>query len=128
MSSYDRDPDVPSFGRIVWWAVCALVVFTLVGGALAWVVQGNDFFLYKVFAPRQENIRREVFENTKSYKQGMVQELQNLQVEYLKADKEHKQAIASIILQRSADFPEDQMPADLRQFIWGLKKERGLAR
>ena len=128
MSSYDRDPDLPSFGKIMWWAVYALVIFTIVGGALTWLVQGNEFFLYKVFAPQHEKVRRQVFEETKSYNQGMVQELQNMQFEYIKADKEHKAALASIILQRAADFPEDKMPADLRSFIWDLKKERGLAR
>lgn len=107
--------------------VAVLVPFAVVVCGISWIVQGNDFFLYKVFAPRQEAVRREVFENTKSFKQGMVQELQNMQLEYIKADAEHKTALASIILQRSADFPEDQMPVDLRIFIHDLKKERGLA-
>lgn len=120
--------EVPSFGKILWWFVCAFVVLTVVGGGLTWLVQGNDFFLYKYFGPRMESVRREVFENTKSYKQGMVQDLLRMQEEYIKADKDHKIALSSMILHRSADFPEDQMPADLRSFIWGLKKERGLAR
>lgn len=93
--------------------------------ALLWILQGNDFFMYKFFAPRQEAVRRQVFEQTKSYNQGMIQELQNMQFEYIKtADPKAKDALASIILHQAADFPEEKMPADLRAFIQGLKQER----
>ncbi len=51
--------------------------------ALGWLVQGNDFFMYKFFAPRQEAVRRQVFETSRAFNQGMVQELQNMQFEYL---------------------------------------------
>src|SRR3989344_5595148 len=118
-----KDDDV-SVGQVVKWSVALLMTFLVVGCFISWVVQGNDFFLYKVFAPQRENVRRQVFENTKSYNQGMVQELQNMQFEYVKADEEHKKALASIILHRAADFPEDKMPDDLRLFIADLKKEQ----
>ncbi|MCX6808427.1 MAG: hypothetical protein NTW50_02050 [Candidatus Berkelbacteria bacterium] len=96
--------------------------------ALAWILQGNDFFLYKAFAPKYEQVRRETFEQTRSYNHGMIQELQNMQYQYIQADKSHKEALASIILHRSADYPEDKMPADLRDFIRGLKRDRELGR
>lgn len=88
---------------------------------LTWAVQGNDFFLYKVFAPKYEQVRRVTFEQSKAYRQGMVQELQNMQFQYEQADEDHKAALASIILHRAADFPEDDMPRDLRNFINELK-------
>jgi len=88
---------------------------------LIWLLQGNDFFLYKVFAPKYEQVRRETFEQSKAYRQGMVQELSNMHFEYIKADSAHKVALASIILHRAADFPEEDMPADLRTFIRSLK-------
>ncbi len=91
---------------------------------LAWIIQGNDFFLYKVFAPQYEAVRRQVFEETKSYNQGMVQELQNMQFEYLKADQAHKDALASVILHRAADYDQSKLPADLKSFIDGLKREQ----
>jgi hypothetical protein len=89
-----------------------------------WVIQGNDFFMYKFFAPKYEDVRREVFENTKSYREGMVQELRNMQFQYVKATPEHKQALASIILHRVADFKD--LPPDLELFINNLKKEKGI--
>lgn len=99
---------------------------TAIGGivgllCLIWLFQGNDFFLYKFFAPKYEQVRRETFEESKAYRQGMIQELQNMQFEYIKADSAHKVALASIILHRAADFPEEDMPIALRSFIRSLK-------
>ncbi len=88
---------------------------------LTWVFQGNQFFLYRYWAPREEAVRREVFEQSKAYNQGMIQELQNMQFEYVKADPAHKSALASIILHRAADYDEAKLPPDLRAFIKGLK-------
>ena len=104
------------------------ISFAIVGGLVAvigltWIVQGSDFILYKFWAPKQEAVRREVFEQTKSYNQGMIQELQNMQFEYVKADKTQQAALRSIILHRAADFPEDKMPSDLRSFISNLRNQ-----
>jgi hypothetical protein len=61
--------------------IVATVVLSIMGIlALTWIVQGNDFFMYKVFAPEYEKVRRQTFEETKSYRQGMTQELENMQV------------------------------------------------
>jgi hypothetical protein len=90
-----------------------------------WLIQGNAFFMYKFFAPQVEQVRRETFEQSKAYNQGMIQELQNMQFEYIKADDKHKDALASIILHRVADYDEDKLPNDLRTFIQQLKRERG---
>lgn len=101
----------------IGWGVLALVGLF----ALTWLAMGNSFFLYKLFAPKQEAVRRQVFEQTKAYNQGMIQELQNMQFEYIKAEPAHKAALASVILHRAADYDVNQMPADLRAFIQDLK-------
>lgn len=98
-----------------------LVIVLMLG--LAWVATGNDFFLYKAFAPKFEQVRRETFEQSKAYNQGMIQELQNMQFEYIKADNNQKDALASIILHRAADYDENKLPYDLRSFIQKLKSE-----
>lgn len=91
--------------------------------ALGWITQGNNFFMLKVFAPKYEQVRRETFEQSKAYNQGMIQELQNMQFEYVKADKDSKTALASIILHRASDYDVDKMPSDLRSFIAELKNK-----
>jgi hypothetical protein len=105
-------------------ALFATIFAMLVIIMLTWVIQGDNFFLYKYFAPKFEQTRRQVFEQSKAYKEGMVQELQNMQFEYIGASPEHKEALRSIILHRSADFDENKMPTALRDFIKGLKREK----
>ena len=100
-------------------AMVVLVVVCLL--SITWLIQGNDFFMFKVFAPRYANVQREVFENTKSYQQGMIQELYAMQWEYEQADDAHKAALADLILHRVADFPEGDLPSDLQAFITKLK-------
>jgi hypothetical protein len=92
---------------------------------LLWAFQGNDFFLlYRYFAPKYEQVRRETFEQTKSYNQGMIQELQNMQFEYQLASPQQRVALKGIILHRAADYPQDKLPVDLRNFINDLKDTR----
>lgn len=95
--------------------------------AIGWIAQGNEFFLYKVFAPKQAAVERQVFENSRAFNQGMVQELQNMQFDYVKEkDPKAKEALASIILHRAAGYNMEDpvVPADLKSFIEGLKRER----
>lgn len=104
--------------KTIGYVVLSITALLLV----TWIFTGNDFFLYKFFAPKTEAVRREVFEQSKAYNQGMIQELQNMQFEYIKADSSHRDALASIILHRVADYDEEKLPADLKEFIHGLKK------
>ena len=99
--------------------------------ALSWVLMGNEFFLYKYFAPKQEAVRRQVFEQSRAFNQGMVQELQNKQFDYAKTtDPAAKAALASVILHRASGYNLDDpiVPADLRGFITKLKQEQLEAR
>lgn len=102
-------------------AFFSVLVVILLG---AWVVQGSEFFMYRWFAPREEQVRRETFEQSKAFNQGMIQELQNMQFEYVQADAAHQQALGAIILHRAADYDTAKLPADLRQFIDNLRRER----
>lgn len=107
----------------------ALVLGLVLIFALAWIVQGNNFFMYKVFAPAQAKVERQVFEQTPSYVKGMVQDLEKAQADYvMQKDPEAKAALASIILHRASGFnlEDPDVPASLRAFISQLKRERGL--
>jgi hypothetical protein len=85
--------------------------------ALTWVFTGNDFFLYQYFAPKQEMVRRQVFEETKSYNQGMAQELEAMMVQHASAKPEAKDAICSVVRHRTADYPSDRIPGHLLGFV-----------
>lgn len=104
--------------------ILTVLAVIVLGLGITWLAQGTDFFLYKAFAPKYEQVRRETFEQSKAYNQGMVQELQNMQFEYEKTtDPKAKMALRPIILHRAADYDIDKLPADLRSFIQKLKTE-----
>jgi hypothetical protein len=102
-----------------------LVVVACVASAtvsIAWFIQGSDFFMYKYFAPRTEQVRRETFEQSKAYNEGTAQELRRMQLEYVKATPEQKAALASIILHQMAGYDEEKLPYDLREFLRSIKQ------
>jgi hypothetical protein len=121
MNDFNDEPTV-SKGAILGYLVLAVVVIM----GLTWILQGNDFFMYKVFGLRYEQTRREIFEQSKAYRQGMIQELQNMQFSYEQASPASKEALASIILHRAADVDETILPADLKSFIEQLKTDAKL--
>ena len=98
----------------------AVVGGMLTLGAVTWGVAYHDLLFTSFFAPKYENVRRNTFEQSKSFRTGAVQELQNMQFEYIKASPEHKKALADIIRHRAAEVPVDAMPADLQSFISNL--------
>jgi hypothetical protein len=86
-------------------------------GAVTWGVAYHELIFTSFFAPKFENVRRNTFEQSKSFRTGAVQELQNMQFEYIKASPEHKKALADIIRHRAIEIPIDAMPADLSAFV-----------
>ena len=112
-----------STGRLVGLRTLVVIGVIVLGLAMTWAAQGNSWFMFKVFAPKYEQVRRDTFEQSKAYRQGMVQEVQNMQFAYEQASPEHKTALRSIILHRVADFPQDALTPDLKTFIEGLKAQ-----
>jgi hypothetical protein len=103
-------------GAALLLAITAVVV-------LVWGVAFNDLAFRGFFSPRQEAVRRETFENSKAFRQGMAQELAAMHFEYVQADADHKDALASIILHRTADYDVGTLPPDLRGFVEALRNE-----
>ena len=98
---------------------------------LTWVLTGNEFFLYKYFGPKQEAVRREIFEQSRAFNAGMVRDFENLRMEYMKqTDPDAKAVVADTILHRAAgyDLNDPLVPADLRSFILQLKREHSAVR
>ena len=111
-----------TMGRVMGY----VVGFFLLLCGISWIAEGNDFFLYKFFAPKQEAVRRQVFEQSKAYNDGMAQELDNMRFEYLRAKPEQQDALASIILHRVAAYDVSKLPPDLQSFIEKLRQKDDL--
>jgi hypothetical protein len=106
-------------GKAIAWAFAALIGIFLI----AWMVQGNDFFIYKVFGSKYEQTRHEIFKTSQSYVDGKVQELQQNMLEYQKGSPEVKAMLKTVIIRESAKVDENFIPSDLRAFINGLKNQ-----
>lgn len=91
---------------------------------IVWAGQGSDFFMYKVFAPRFEEVRREVFENTPSYVQGKNTYLARLRAEYEVADGIQKEALRRLILSEAETIELENLTPGNRSFIHNLSNLR----
>lgn len=77
---------------------------------------------YKFFAPKKENIRREVFEQTQSYVHGKIQDLAKYYEEYNKAEPEDRESIRQLIILRFAEFDESKIRSlKLKAFLISMR-------
>jgi hypothetical protein len=81
-----------------------------------------SYLAYAFYAPKYEQVRYNTFKESQTYNDGMLRDLQNLQMEYLRAGDEQKTALKALILHRFSVYPEDKLPADLRVFYFNLKR------
>ena len=81
----------------------------------------GSFFAYQYFAPKYRQVDNEVFKQSEQYNDGMIRDLENLQMEYINADAEKKVSLRAIVLHRFSVYPEDKMPPNLRNFYNSLK-------
>lgn len=91
---------------------------------LTWIFQGNDFFLYQKFAPQYEQTRRQVFEKSKAYNQGTIQNLRDAERDYITAPPDRRAGLGSVIIQQYADYPDENLPNDLRVFMSCLRSHQ----
>jgi len=84
----------------------------------------NEFQIFgiKFWGVRTENAKREVFEETKSYNQGMEQDLVRIHHEWVLAKSEDKPAIESTIRLRFGSYDEEKINSlELRNFLREIK-------
>lgn len=80
--------------------------------ALAWVSDGLGLLHYKFFAPKYEQVRRETYEQTKSYRQGSVQRLGTLCTQV--AEAEDKRLLNGVIEHEFQEWDVSDVPGYLQ--------------
>ena len=73
------------------------------------------------FQPKFEQVRRNVFMESQAYNDGMMRDLQNLQLEYIRADDAGKAIVRATAMHRFAAYDPSRLPSDLREFYFQLK-------
>lgn len=108
MTNDDHTP-IP-WGKIALWLFLAIVI----GLALDWIYAGQNFFLYRYWAPRQADVQRNVYTHTRSYRQGSVQRLNTICMQITEADNDHKSMLNSVVADEFADWNTKDVPDYLR--------------
>ncbi len=94
-----------------------LAVFTVGTYALGFLATGGDLFIYRFWAPKQENAKRVVFENTQSYVQGKQEYISRLRYQYQTADGPQKDALRTLILSEAANVDNAKLSPDVQAFL-----------
>lgn len=78
------------------------------------------YWSYNYFAPRYEQVRYNTFKESQSYNDAMLRDLQNIRMEYIKANDEQKAALRAIAIHRFEVYDINRLPDDLRQFYYSI--------
>lgn len=94
--------------------------------AIAGVVIGVaiifGFINYSFFAPKINEVQTKVFKESQAYNDGMRNDFQDLQLQYLAVDTEPKrQVIRAVILQRFANYEVSKLPYEQQKFYEEIK-------
>jgi type II secretory pathway component PulL len=105
-----------------WRIILIVIAFFALIIALSYGFGWIGVHQTKTFKKAQQNADREVFEQTQSYVEGKRQEAVKLYKEYrLAKSPEEKEAIKSIVSHSFANFDENKLSNELRNFIYNCK-------
>lgn len=97
----------------------ALIVLACIVGlfTMEFIFTGGDLAMYRFWAPKQENAKRVVFENTQSYIQGKQEYISRLRYQFLMADGAQKEALRMLILSEAATVDTTKLSPDVQGFL-----------
>ena len=103
--------------------------FGVIGGlvaifALGFALNMMNLVSFSFFAPKYRAVENQVYHESEQYNEGMVRDLENLQLAYIQADAAGKQSLKAITLHRFSVYPEEKMPPNLRNFYDDLRSGR----
>jgi len=101
------------FDEYKWWvcgAIGAFFIFIMID--ILWL----DYISF--IGPKHENIRREIFEETKSYNEGKKQDLLRYRLQYMQSkDENSREVIESTIRMMYADYDVSKLEPVLQDFL-----------
>jgi len=99
------------------YIIGAIVAFLLLIFAL------NYYSLqsYAFFAQRYTAVDAKVFKQSVQYNDGMLRDLENLELQYQQTDTAGKQALKPIIIHRFEVYDENRLPPNLRNFYESIR-------
>lgn len=103
--------------RITFYTLLGLVALIV----LTFFFQSLDFGLFRTFAPKYEQVRRDTFEQSQAYNEGMRRDLEEIRNQYLAAgDPAAKASLRATFIHRAEGYP-NQLPPDLAAFYSSIR-------
>lgn len=91
------------------------IVYLLV---LVGLLVGGVHLIRTQLLPAQERLRRDVYEESKSYRDGTVRDLENLRLEWVRTEDDlHRSMLEDAARRRTVDFPREELPAALQEWL-----------
>ena len=79
---------------------------------------------YSFFAPKYRAVENQVFKESEQYNDGMIRDLENLQMQYVQADDAHKALLKDIIIHRFSVYDQNRLPPNLWAFYQDVRAGR----
>ena len=98
-----------------------MVLAVAVVGGIAFGALWLKLQVMRTYGTELESVKTDIYRENKSYVEGTVRDLREMQVEYTKAGEDHKSALRSLILHRANELDWDRLPSDVRDFLEDLK-------
>lgn len=76
---------------------------------------------FNFYAPKYEQTRNETFKQSAAYNDGMVRDLEEIQMQYQQATPAGKDSLRALALHRFEVYPVERMTPDQRNFYNQLK-------
>ena len=101
-----------------WVVVVSVAILIAVG-----IGGGGEYVYQTVWGVRTADARREVFEESKSFVHGTIRDIENLSVDYAKADSDAERTVIKLtVLHRVSTFDTKELPDHLQEFVNDLRK------
>jgi len=96
----------------------AIIIGATVAGMAAIGVFGAEynFRLTEHYQPKYEQVRRETFESSQAYNEGVQRDIANLRLDWLGASGGQKDAIRSLALERINGLPSSTRTPQIEAF------------
>ena len=100
------------------YAKVMAIIFGLIASVALLGFFGNllGLFSFAFFNPKIEAVRYRTYQESQTYNEGMVRDLENLKMEYIQASPEQRGMLRSTIIHRFSVYPTDRLPMDLQAF------------
>jgi hypothetical protein len=82
----------------------------------------GSYAMYQYFAPKYRQVDNQVFKQSEQYNDGMIRDLQELEMQYMTASDTQKATLKSIILHRFEVYDQSKLPPDLWSFYNDVKQ------